>query len=698
MAAERAMSRSTLYGYSFFRAPLSALDLTLRSKARTSIWQDTLKMTASKQAMLVSAIKSTDFLLGFLVGKASDNLRSRFGRRRPFIALAFPVGLLCFFLFCSAGYIFGKTPPTDMPCTHLVNASGNSSSCPELKECLDAAIANGSLWAPNNTAVGPGHLSYSARPGLDFTFVLLYFGFIFCTWTCTQIPYDALGLELTDDYDERTFLFGVKVAFQFLGYILFPAAGLVLAGMTSDVVAITTMQAAIFAILGFVAQAGVLTTVKERNQGATAPLAAQSADADSKLKVPAIPSARRALANKPYLKYLALKIPLTIFSLVPSNMLSFYVKFVLAIENYTSFEMIVLLVALIGALVSIPFSVQLAKKWGKGTTLGLILTTNSCAYLLFAVIPYTVYRSQQTILSMIIGFVMGLGQSLAFGLPDALLADIIDYDELITGERNEGIFSVIETNLQQFVDIAGGVIPLMVLGAVGYKPLGGCSCGCGISCETQEGLPYARWMCPNNIGYTCTGALGSTLLYAPEPSFAPCAEQSPAVLWAITMFLTGLPGLCGLVAGFFAFRQLITPSIHASIRAQLDAPAATIRTDPFTQTPMNLPANSADSIVREHYAHSELVAAGGSGLAHLKLRIGGQLLLWLAVIGGLLGAMAASGTETVVTIGCLFLMALFVLVPWDGARFYLLLSKGDKLLALHEGPTLVGGEKATQAL
>ena len=52
------------------------------------------------------------------------------------------------------------------------------------------------------------------------------------------------------------------------------------------------------------------------------------------------------------------------------------------------------------------------------------------------------------------------------------------------------MYTVVETNLQQFVEIAGNVLPLMSLGAAGFRPLGGCECGCGIPCE----LPYARWL------------------------------------------------------------------------------------------------------------------------------------------------------------------------------------------------------------
>ena len=42
-------------------------------------------------------------------------------------------------------------------------------------------------------------------------------------------------------------------------------------------------------------------------------------------------------------------------------------------------------------------------------------------------------------------FFIGFSLTLPFGLPDAMLADIIDYDELRTGLRNEGMYTVVET-------------------------------------------------------------------------------------------------------------------------------------------------------------------------------------------------------------------------------------------------------------
>ena len=72
---------------------------------------------------------------------------------------------------------------------------------------------------------------------------------------------------------------------------------------------------------------------------------------------------------------------------------------------------------------------------------------------------------------------MGVGSVGSQIIPDAMLADIIDYDELHTGERNEGLYTVVETNLQQFIEIPSGTVPFLIFSFLGYLSNSGCDCG-----------------------------------------------------------------------------------------------------------------------------------------------------------------------------------------------------------------------------
>jgi len=294
------------------------------------------------------------------------------------------------------------------------------------------------------------------------------------------------------------------------------------------------------------------------------------------------------------------------------------------------------------------------------------------------------FFAQHPVLLVPVGALIGVGQALGFVLPDAMLADIIDYAELHSGSRDEGMYTVIETNLQQFVEIAGGVFPMVLLAGAGYEPLGGCSCGCGVSCGRAIGMPYARWHCPGDVGYSCTGKGGSELLFAPEePAVAPCAAQSEHVQSLISLFFLAIPGLLALIAAIPAGKMPITARVHAAILAAIaarnsggdageggDAGRDREVIDPVYGEPVQRPPNTAASLLHEHFSPSEWQSF--PTLGSLRAFLVSRLLLWVALAAALVAGMAYSGVEAAVTFGCLLLSALFILIPWDGVRLYAL--------------------------
>ena len=153
--------------------------------------------------------------------------------------------------------------------------------------------------------------------------------------------------------------------------------------------------------------------------------------------------------------------------------------------------------------------------------------------------------------------------------------------------------------------------------------------------------------------------------------------ESNGVMWVIILFLLFIPGLCGVLAAYFAIRQPISKEIHAQIREALDNPGAP-RVDPFTKQPIVLPDNSATALLRNHYTIGELATVDvPGGLQRLTMWLYGRLAASMGVSVVLFVIMGVTGLEYVVTIGCLFLAVLVVMVPWDGLRLRILLTKGD---------------------
>ena len=79
--------------YAHFQLASSALSASLQA-TRGYVFRDTLKMRLGTLSWILAAARGIDLATGALVGRLSDRTRSRWGRRKPFIALAAPFGLI----------------------------------------------------------------------------------------------------------------------------------------------------------------------------------------------------------------------------------------------------------------------------------------------------------------------------------------------------------------------------------------------------------------------------------------------------------------------------------------------------------------------------------------------------------------------------------------------------------------------------
>jgi len=277
----------------------------------------------------------------------------------------------------------------------------------------------------------------------------------------------------------------------------------------------------------------------------------------------------------------------------------------------------------------------------------------------------------------LVGVIVGLATVVAFSNMDSMLADVIDYDTMHTGKRAEGVYTVAETNLQQFIEIIGGVAPLLALSAVGFENNGGCTCGCGVACDS----PYMRWMCPGDIAYSCTSSFDAPPLHGLDPAFsnrtAPCVEQtSDGVNWVVSTFLFLLSALWTIIAAIAAKGYPISQDKHKAIIEATDAlNAGKTANDPITGEPIVRKSDSPAALQLEHFTTSELKQRSG-----LVQRITLRLFLLIAFFVGLVIAMAASTghaiQEYIVTIGALFCSAIFVLVPWNIVRLRVAMTLG----------------------
>jgi GPH family glycoside/pentoside/hexuronide:cation symporter len=348
-----------------------------------------------------------------LVGSLSDRIKTRWGRRRPFLIIfAVPFGLSFLLLWWA--------PPWESQIALMIHVT----------------------------------LAFMISDTLQ---------------TLIVVPFLALTPEIAPGYDQRTSLTGYRMIFN-LGASLATAVAapmiqdeMLRAGYTSQQGYLVT--AALFggmAALPFILMFFVLRE-EPRLQG--------SAPAES----PGLRGILRVLwANVPF-RFAALIYVLNwiTFDLVALSLPFFLVYWVaggdlLASANLfgieLSLESAVLGVLLIVAVAFVPFWTWLSIRTSKRSAyIGGMLFWVVVQLLIFSVQP------EQINLVLIMAVFAGISVSTAHVLPDAIFPDVIEWDELRTRRREEGLYYGAKNFIRKLTGAVAIFFALQVLGRFGYQ-------------------------------------------------------------------------------------------------------------------------------------------------------------------------------------------------------------------------------------
>ena len=344
------------------------------------------------------AIRLFDAVSDPVIGALSDRTRSPLGRRRPWIALGVPPLVIALYLLFS--------PPALSP--------------------------NGAL---------------------------LWFGVglfvVFLAWTAITVPYESLGAELTQDYDERTAILSLRDGALILGTILAAASPAIIQGALGlgdgpDAERATFRAVALsYAPLVVLACLACVWLVKERHGHR------------SSTALPSLRTLGARLKNRPFRILLASYTIAAIGSNLPATLIPYYVDYVIGDPNVEQY----LLLYFLTGVVLLPFWVRLAKRVGKKPAWLAAAALNS---LTFAGVFFLGPGDSQAYAVLVIASGLGFGATLA--LPSAMQADVIDYEELRSGERKEGEIIGLWAVSKKLAAAFGVFLAFPILGAVGYVP------------------------------------------------------------------------------------------------------------------------------------------------------------------------------------------------------------------------------------
>lgn len=378
-----------------------------------------------------------------LVGSISDRVRSRWGRRRPFLLLfALPFGASFLLLW----------------------------------------------WAP----------PWQTELGLMLHITLAYM-LSDTMQTLVSVPFYALTPELTPDYDERTSLTSFRMLFNLLASL----ATAVTAPIVVDAVlanGMTLRQGYLLVGAAFGGLAGLpflamAFFLRERFQE------------QSQQAPPFLDTLKLAWQNIPFRFATGLYILNWITFDLVALMLPFFITYWIAGGDLLAkvpiagepiaLESVIFGVLLITAVAFIPLWNWLARRMGKRLAYILGMTFWAIVQLLIITL-----QPGQIGLILTLAVLAGISVSTAHVLPDAIFPDVIEWDELRTRQRSEGIYYGAKNFLRKLTGAVAIFIALQVLGWFGYQapPAGAVQ-----FVQTAETLTTIRLL---------TGPMGAVLLFS----------------------------------------------------------------------------------------------------------------------------------------------------------------------------------------
>jgi GPH family glycoside/pentoside/hexuronide:cation symporter len=301
-------------------------------------------------------------------------------------------------------------------------------------------------------------LMYSMPKGLDgvpaFLAVLVTFLLFDTFHTMASVPYYALTPELTYDYNERASLTAIRMIFSVLGYILGAAITTVIAGLLQSLLGLN-LQAAwsgMGLIFGIVTTGSILSTaltVKER-----------PADESKISKMPPIRAVLTTFRNRPFvIMLIAFFISSFSFTML-TTLVPYFIIYQLGMKDSVSIVLLVMLVAIMVFLIPIK---RLSDRINKGPAyaVGLLVAA-------LAIISSFFFPKGPTPWIYVVAFIAGVGFSGQWVFPWSMVPDVVEYDQLLTGERREGIYFGIWALLQKFTNALGVGISGLSLAWFGY--------------------------------------------------------------------------------------------------------------------------------------------------------------------------------------------------------------------------------------
>ncbi|NCN10060.1 MAG: MFS transporter [Leptospira sp.] len=300
---------------------------------------------------------------------------------------------------------------------------------------------------------------------LLFTYLLVVYIIVNTAMTILSVPHLALGGELSNDSSDRTEIFGWRLFFSNIGILfgmILPAIILQSLGDESNKENIKYARSiSAWAIGGMVVFSGLVTFFITGSK--SIPKKIHSNQQSNITLSVFFKNFSQVFRNKVFLPLILAFIIATFGRTFNTSIALFYYKFRLGLKE-SDVVLKILFPFFVVIILSIPIWVMLSNRYGKKKPafFGILLLG------LITMIAYPLYPYGNSYYPLITAIVGGICAGSIF-LLDSLVADIVDYDELITGESKEGLyfgFWKMGTKFAQAIGLAVSGFILDIIGLV----------------------------------------------------------------------------------------------------------------------------------------------------------------------------------------------------------------------------------------
>jgi GPH family glycoside/pentoside/hexuronide:cation symporter len=263
----------------------------------------------------------------------------------------------------------------------------------------------------------------------------VYYGAVYLLYdaaaTFVYMPYYALTPELTEDYDERTSLNTYRMAFSIgAGLIAFTVPMMIVGGLRPENAGRVIVMGFVFGVASALPLLGTFFGTREREDYQTLP--------QPSLK----DSLRAAVRNRPFLFAVGIFLLTWVVVDLLMALLLYFMKYWLLMEAQSD---LILGTIFVVAFLVLPFWSWASQHWDKRKA--YIVGISFWAVVMIALI---MLRPGAPLLLVVgLSVLAGIGVSAAHVIPWSIIPDAVEWDELQTGQRHEGMFYSLVTLMQK---------------------------------------------------------------------------------------------------------------------------------------------------------------------------------------------------------------------------------------------------------